>query len=60
MTELSVLCGLVCNNVMYVELKPDMLYRLTFPEEMEPDIGLSHNGETDSYTTANMLFKREE
>ena len=26
--------GLVCNNVMYVELKPDMLYRLTFPEEM--------------------------
>ena len=113
--------GLVCNNVMYVELKPDMLYRLTFPEEIpamngennsyadvsdvkmggrlptksdtpmeisggrgipngtqvstkwdtahdetdnslspEPDIGLSHNGETDSYTTANMLFKREE
>ncbi len=45
---------------MYVELKPDMLYRLTFPEEMEPDIGLSHNGETDSYTTANMLFKGEE
>ncbi len=26
--------GLVCNNVMYVELKTDMLYRLTFPEEM--------------------------
>ncbi len=26
--------GLVCNNVMYVELKPDMLYRLTFPEEI--------------------------
>ncbi len=26
--------GLVCNNVMYVELRPDMLYRLTFPEEM--------------------------
>ena len=107
--------GLVCNNVMYVELKPDMLYRLTFPEEIpamngennsyadvsdvkmggslptksdtpmeisggrgipngiqastkwdtghdetdnslspEPDIGLSHNGETDSYTTANI------
>ncbi len=107
--------GLVCNNVMYVELKPDMLYRLTFPEEIpamngennsyadvsdvkrggrlptksdppmeilggrgipdgtqvstkwdtghdetdntlspEPDTGLSHNGETDSYTTANI------
>jgi len=26
--------GLVCNNVMYVELKPDMLYRRTFPEEI--------------------------
>ena len=26
--------GLVCNNVMYVELKPDMLYQLTFPEEI--------------------------
>ena len=107
--------GLVCNNVMYVELKPDMLYRLTFPEEIpamngennsyadvsdvkrggrlptksdtpmeilggrgipdgtqvstkwdtghdemdstllpEPDTGLSQNGETDSYTTANI------
>lgn len=107
--------GLVCNNVMYVELKPDMLYRLTFPEEIhamngennlyadvsdvkmggrlptksdtpmeisggrgipdgtqvstkwdtghdetdntlspKPDTGLSQNGETDSYTTANI------
>ena len=107
--------GLVCNNVMYVELKPDMLYRLTFPEKIhamngennsyadvsdvkmggrlhtksdtpmeisegrgipdgtqvstkwdtghdepdntlspEPDTGLSQNGETDSYTTANI------
>ncbi len=26
--------GLVCNNVMYVELKPDILYHLTFPEKM--------------------------
>lgn len=26
--------GLICNNVMYVELKPDMLYQLTFPEEI--------------------------
>ena len=26
--------GLVCNNVMYVELNPEMLYRLTFPEEI--------------------------
>lgn len=107
--------GLVSNNVMYVELKPDMLYRLTFPEENpamegmsnscagvsddkmggslptksdtpmeisggrgipngtqvstrwdtghdetdktlspESDTGLSQNGETDSYTTANI------
>ena len=92
--------GLVCNNVMYVELKPDMLYRLTFPEEIHAmngennlyadvsdvkmggrlptksdtpmeisggrgipdgtqvstkwDTGLSQNGETDSYTTANI------
>lgn len=92
--------GLVCNNVMYVELKPDMLYRLTFPEEIPAmngennsyadvsdvkmgerlptksdtpmeisggrgipdgtqvstkwDTGLSQNGETDSYTTANI------
>ena len=26
--------GLVCNNVMYVELKPDILYQLTFPEKI--------------------------
>lgn len=26
--------GLVCNNVMYVELKLDILYQLTFPEEI--------------------------
>lgn len=36
--------GLVCNNVMYVELKPDMLYRLTFPEEIP-----AMNGENNSY-----------
>ena len=36
--------GLVCNNVMYVELKPDMLYRLTFPEKI-----LARNGENNSY-----------
>ena len=35
--------GLVCNNVMYVELKTDMLYRLTFPEEMP-----AMNGADDS------------
>ena len=35
--------GLVCNNVMYVELKPDMLYRLTFPEEVP-----AMNGADDS------------
>ena len=26
--------GLVCNNVMYVELKPDILYQLTFPDKI--------------------------
>ena len=36
--------GLVCNNVMYVELKPDMLYRLTFPEEIH-----AMNGENNLY-----------
>ena len=36
--------GLVCNNVMYVELKPDILYRLTFPEEMP-----AMNGANNSY-----------
>lgn len=36
--------GLVCNNVMYVELKPDMLYRLTFPEKIH-----AMNGENNSY-----------
>ena len=36
--------GLVCNNVMYVELKPDMLYRLTFPEEIP-----AMNGENNLY-----------
>ena len=36
--------GLVCNNVMYVELKPDMLFRLTFPEEIP-----AMNGENNSY-----------
>ena len=36
--------GLVCNNVMYVELKPAMLYRLTFPEEIP-----AMNGANNSY-----------
>lgn len=36
--------GLICNNVMYVELKPDMLYQLTFPEEIP-----AMNGEDNSY-----------
>ena len=36
--------GLVSNNVMYVELIPDMLYRLTFPEEIP-----AMNGENNSY-----------
>lgn len=35
--------GLVCNNVMYVELNPDMLYQLTFPEEIP-----AMNGEDNS------------
>lgn len=37
--------GLICNNVMYVELKPDMLYQLTFPEE----IPAVDDGENKSY-----------
>lgn len=36
--------GLICNNVMYVELKPDMLYQLTFPEEIP-----AMNGADNSY-----------
>lgn len=36
--------GLVCNNVMYVELKTDILYRLTFPEEIP-----AMNGANNSY-----------
>lgn len=36
--------GLVCNNVMYVELKPDILYQLTFPEEIP-----AMNGANNSY-----------
>lgn len=36
--------GLICNNVMYVELKPDMLYQLTFPEEIP-----AMNGVDNSY-----------
>lgn len=36
--------GLICNNVMYVELKPDMLYQLAFPEEI-----LAMDGENNSY-----------
>lgn len=35
--------GLVSNNVMYVELKPDMLYRLTFPEENPAKEGMSNS-----------------
>lgn len=36
--------GLICNNVMYVELKQDMLYQLTFPEEIP-----AMNGADNSY-----------
>ncbi len=36
--------GLVSNNVMYVELIPDTLYRLTFPEDIP-----AMNGENISY-----------
>jgi hypothetical protein len=35
--------GLVSNNVMYVELHPDVLYKLTFPEEIP-----AMNGENSS------------
>ena len=36
--------GMLCNNVMYVELNPDMLYQLTFPEEIP-----AMNGESSSW-----------
>ena len=35
--------GLICNNVMYVELKPDMLYQLTFPEEIPAMDGVNNS-----------------
>lgn len=38
--------GLVCNNVMYVELKPDILYQLTFPEKI-PAMKGTNNSYTD-------------
>ena len=38
--------GLVCNNVMYVELNPDILYQLTFPEEI-PAMKGTNNSCTD-------------
>lgn len=35
--------GLVCNNVMYVELNPDILYQLTFPEEISAMKGTNNS-----------------
>lgn len=51
--------GLVCNNVMYVELKTDMLYRLTFPEEMPAMNGVddSSAGASDDKTGGSLPTK---
>lgn len=38
--------GLACNNVMYVELKTDILYQLTFPEEI-PAMNRKNNSYAD-------------
>lgn len=51
--------GLVCNNVMYVELKPDMLYRLTFPEEIPAMDGVDDScaGASDDKTGGSLPTK---
>ena len=51
--------GLVCNNVMYVELKTDMLYRLTFPEEMPTVNGVDDScaGASDDKTGGSLPTK---
>lgn len=52
--------GLVCNNVMYVELKPDILYRLTFPEKMPAMNGLDDScaGASDDKTGGSLPTNR--
>ena len=51
--------GLVCNNVMYVELKPDMLYQLTFPEKIPAvnELDDSCAGASDDKTGGSLLTK---
>ena len=53
--------GLVCNNVMYVELKPDMLYRLTFPEEIPAMDGVDDScaGASDDKTGGRLPTKSD-
>lgn len=53
--------GLVCNNVMYVELKPDILYRLTFPEEIPAMNGAnnSYAGVSDEKMGGSLLTKSD-
>lgn len=53
--------GLVCNNVMYVELKPDMLYRLTFPEEIPAMDGVDDScaGASDDKMGGRLLTKSD-
>ncbi len=53
--------GLVCNNVMYVELKPDMLYRLTFPEEIPAMNGVDDScaGVSDDKTGGSLPTKSD-
>ena len=53
--------GLVCNNVMYVELKPDMLYQLTFPEKIPAvnELDDSCAGASDDKTGGSLLTKSD-
>ena len=53
--------GLVCNNVMYVELKPDVLYRLTFPEEISAVNGVDDScaGASDDKTGGSLPAKSD-
>ena len=53
--------GLICNNVMYVELKPDMLYQLTFPEEIPAMNGAdsSYAGGSDDKTGGSLPTKSD-
>ena len=53
--------GLVCNNVMYVELKTDMLCHLTFPEEIPAMNGVDDScaGASDDKTGGSLPTKSD-